>query len=206
MRVIISESKLEDLKKIFYNKWDKQGYASYDSRMAKVFNVKKYIDDDPGLNKTGHYITPDKLIRLWVTDWNKKHGITNLSILDEFGMKHHIGTYSEYYDSTKPIKFTYKDNDNYLEFEINELRLDDEILVLYYVNFNLNNAIIDKENVGEVLSAIGDDDDDEWNETVEDYRESAIGLVYDYMMKNYVNKMSGDIDIEIEYVDSLFEN
>ena len=205
MKVIISESKLEDLKKIFYNKWDKQGYASYDSRMSKVFNVKKYIDDDPGLNKTGYYMTPDKLIRLWVTDWNKNHGITNLSILDEFGMKLYVGTYSEYYDSTKPIKFTYKDNDNYLDFEINELRLDDEILILYYVNFNLNNAIINKENVGEVLNAIGDDDDDEWNETVEDYRESAIGLVYDYMTKNYVNKMSGDIDIEIEYVDSLFE-
>ena len=206
MRVIISESKLEDLKKIFYNKWDKQGYAIYDSKMSKVFNVKKYIDDDPGLQKTGYYMTPDKLVRLWVTDWNKKHGITNVSILDEFGMKYFEGKYSNYYDSTKPIKFTYKDNDNYLEFEINELRLDDEILVLYYLNFNLNNAIIDKENVGEVLSAIGDDDDDEWNETVEDYRESAIGLVYDYMMKNYVNKMSGDIDIEIEYVDSLFEN
>ena len=206
MKVIISESKLEDLKKIFYNKWDKQGYASYDTKMANVFNVKKYIDDDPGLNKTGYYMTPDKLIRLWVTDWNKNHGITNLSILDEFGMKLYVGTYSEYYDSTKPIKFTYKDNDNYLDFEINELRLDDEILILYYVNFNLNNAIINKENVGEVLNAIGDDDDDEWNETVEDYRESAIGLVYDYMTKNYVNKMSGDIDIEIEYVDSLFEN
>ena len=206
MRVIISESKLEDLKNIFFKMWDKQGYASYDSRMDKVFNVKKYIDNIPGLNKTGYYITPDKLVRLWVTDWNKKHGITNLSILDEFGMKLYVGNYSEYYDSTKPIKFTYKDNDNYLEFEINELRLDDEILILYYVNFNLNNAIIDKENVGEVLSAIGDDDDDEWNETVEDYRESAIGLVYDYMMKNYVNKMSGDIDIEIEYVDSLFDN
>jgi hypothetical protein len=206
MKVIISESKLEDLKKIFYNKWDKQGYAIYDSKMDKVFNVKKYIDDDPGLNKTGHYITPDKLIRLWVTDWNKKHGITNLSILDEFGMELYVGTYSNYYDSTKPGKFTYKDNDNYLEFEINELRLDDEILILYYLNFNLNNAIIDGENVGEVLRAIDDDDDDDWNETVEHYREFAIGLVYDYMTKNYVNKMSGDIDIEIEYVDSLFEN
>jgi hypothetical protein len=93
-----------------------------------------------------------------------------------------------------------------LEFEINELRLDDEILILYYLNFNLNNAIIGKENVGEELSAIDDDDVDYWNETVEHYREEAIGLVYDYMMKNYVNKMSGDIDIEIENVDSLFSN
>jgi hypothetical protein len=151
-------------------------------------------------------MTSDKLIRLWVTDWNKKHGITNLSILDEFGMVYHQGTYSSWYESTKQIKFTYKDNDNYLEFEISELRLDDEILILYYLNFNLNNAIIGKENVGEELSAIDDDDDDYWNETVEHYREEAIGLVYDYMMKNYVNKMSGDIDIEIEYVDSLFEN
>lgn len=206
MKVIISESKLEDLKKIFYNKWDKQGYASYDSKMAKVFNVKKYIDDDPGLNKTGYYMTPDKLVRLWVTDWNKKHGITNVSILDEFGMKYVEGKYYNWYDSTKPVKFTYKDNDNYLDFEIDELRYQDNSLILYYLNFNLNNAIIDGENVGEALSAIEDDDDDYWNESVEHFRESAIGLVYDYMTKNYVNKMSGDIDIEIEYVDSLFEN
>jgi len=206
MRVIISESKLEDLKKIFYNKWDKQGYASYDSKMDKVFNVKKYIDDDPGLKKTGYYMTSDKLIRLWVEDWNKKHGVTNISILDEFGMVYHQGTYSSWYENTKPIKFTYKDSSNYLEFTISELRLDDEILILYYLNFNLNNAIIDGENVGEELSAIDDDDDDYWNETVEHYRELAIGLVYDYMYKNYVNKMGGDIDMEIEYVDSLFEN
>ena len=206
MKVIISESKLEDLKKIFYNKWDKQGYASYDSKMDKVFNVKKYIDDDPGLKKTEWYMTSDKLIRLWVEDWNKKHGVTNISILDEFGMVYHQGTYSSWYESTKPVKFTYKDSGNYLEFEISELRLDEDILTLYYLNFNLNNAIIDGENVGEELRAIEDDDDDYWNETVEHYREEAIGLVYDYMYKNYVNKMGGDIDMEIEYVDSLFDN
>jgi hypothetical protein len=206
MKVIISESKLEDLKKIFYNKWDKQGYASYDSKMDKVFNVKKYIDDDPGLKKTSWYMTSDKLIRLWVEDWNKKHGVTNISILDEFGMVYHQGTNSSWYENTKPIKFTYKDSSNYLEFEISELRLEDDILTLYHINFNLNNAIIDGENVGEELRGIDDDDDDYWNETVEHYREFAIGLVYDYMYKNYVNKMGGDIDMEIEYVDSLFSN
>jgi len=204
MKVIISESKLEDLKKIFYNKWDKQGYAIYDSKMDKVFNVKKYIYDDPG-----YYMTSDKLIRLWVEDWNKKHGVTNISILDDFGMVYHQGTYSSWYKSTKPVTFTYKDSGNHLEFEISELRLVDDILTLFYLNFNLNNAIIGKENVGEELRGIdadGDDVDDLWNETVEHYRESAIGLVYDYMYKNYVNKMSGDVDMEVEYVDSLFSN
>lgn len=207
MKVIISESKLEDLKKIFYNKWDKQGYASYDSKMDKVFNVKKYIDDDPGLKKTGYYMTSDKLIRLWVEDWNKKHGVTNISILDDFGMVYHQGTYSSWYKSTKPVTFTYKDSGNHLEFEISELRLEDDnfkILTLYHLNFNLNNAIIDGENVDEELSGIDDDDDDLFNETAEHYRESGIGLVYDYMTKNYVNKM-GDVDIEVEYVDSLFD-
>lgn len=205
MKVIISESKLEDLKNIFFKMWDKQGYAKYDRKTTKLFNVKKYIDDDPGLQKTGYYMTPDRLVLLWVEDWNKKHGITNLSILDEFGMKLYEGTYSKFYESTKPVNLTYKSDNNYLEFEISELRLDRDTLTLYYLNFNLNNAIIDGENVGEALSAIEDDDDDYWNESVEHFRESAIGLVYDYMTKNYTSKM-GDIEIEIEYVDSLFSN
>lgn len=205
MKVIISESKLEDLKNIFFKMWDKQGYAKYDRKTTKLFNVKKYIDDDPGLQKTGYYMTPDRLVLLWVEDWNKKHGITNLSILDEFGMKLYEGTYSKFYESTKPVNLTYKSDNNYLEFEISELRLDKDTLTLYYLNFNLNNAIIDGENVGEALSAIEDDDDDYWNESVEHFRESAIGLVYDYMTKNYTSKM-GDIEIEIEYVDSLFSN
>ena len=78
MKVIINESKLEDLKKIFFNKWDKQGYANYDPKMSKVFNVRKYIDDDPGLNKIGYYLTSNKLILLWVADWNKKNNISPL--------------------------------------------------------------------------------------------------------------------------------
>ena len=205
MKVIISESKLEDLKNIFFKMWDKQGYAKYDRKTTKLFNVKKYIDDDPGLQKTGYYLTPDRLVLLWVEDWNRKNGITDLSILDEFGMKLYEGTYSKFYESTKPVNLTYKSDNNYLEFEISELRLDRDTLTLYYLNFNLNNAIIDGENVGEALSAIEDDDDDYWNESVEHFRESAIGLVYDYMTKNYTSKM-GDIEIEIEYVDSLFSN
>ena len=205
MKVILSESKLEELKNIFFKMWDKQGYAKYDRKTTKLFNVKKYIDDDPGLQKTGYYMTPDRLVLLWVEDWNRKHGITNLSILDEFGMKLYQGTYSKFYESTKPVNLTYKSDNNYLEFEISELRLDNDTLTLYYLNFNLNNAIIDGENVGEALSAIEDDDDDYWNESVEHFRESAIGLVYEYMTKNYTSKM-GDIEIEIEYVDSLFSN
>lgn len=205
MKVIINESKLEQLKQIFYNRWDKQGYAKYERKDIKLFNVKKYIDDDPGLQKTGYYMTPDRLVLLWVEDWNKKHGITNLSILDEFGMELYEGTYSKFYESTKPVNLTYKSDTNYLEFQISELRLDGDTLTIYYLNFNLNNAIIDGENVGEELSAIEDDDDDYWNERVEHFRESAIGLVYDYMTKNYTSKM-GDIEIEIEYVDSLFSN
>ena len=205
MKVIISESKLEDLKNIFYNRWDKQGYAKYDRKDIKLFNVKKYIEEDPGLQKTGYYLTPDRLVLLWVEDWNRKNGITDLSILDEFGMKLYEGTYSKFYESTKPVNLTYKSDTNYLEFQISELRLDGDTLTIYYLNFNLNNAIIDGENVGETLSAIEDDDDDYWNESVEHFRESAIGLVYDYMTKNYTSKM-GDIEIEIEYVDSLFSN
>lgn len=205
MKVIISESKLEDLKNIFYNRWDKQGYAKYDRKDIKLFNVKKYIEEDPGLQKTGYYMTPDRLVLLWVEDWNKKHGITDLSILDEFGMELYEGTYSKFYESTKPVNLTYKSDTNYLEFQISELRLDGDTLTIYSLNFNLNNAIIDGENVSEALSAIEDDDDDYWNESVEHFRESAIGLVYDYMTKNYTSKM-GDIEIEIEYVDSLFSN
>ena len=205
MKVIINESKLEELKNIFFKMWDKQGYAKYDRKDIKLFNVKKYIEEDPGLQKTGYYMTPDRLVLLWVEDWNKKHGITDLSILDEFGMELYEGTYSKFYESTKPVNFTYKSDTNYLEFQISELRLDEDTLTIYYLNFNLNNAIIDGENVGEALSAIEDDDDDYWNESVERFRESAIGLVYDYMTKNYTSKM-GDIEIEIEYVDSLFSN
>lgn len=205
MKVIISESKLEDLKNIFYNRWDKQGYAKYDRKDIKLFNVKKYIEEDPGLQKTGYYMTPDRLVLLWVEDWNKKHGITDLSILDEFGMELYEGTYSKFYESTKPVNLTYKSDTNYLEFQISELRLDGDTLTIYSLNFNLNNAIIDGENVSEALSAIEDDDDDYWNESVEHFRESAIGLVYDYMTKNYTSKM-GNIEIEIEYVDSLFSN
>lgn len=205
MKVIINESKLEDLKNIFFKMWDKQGYASYDPKMIKIFNVKHYINNDPGLQKTGYYMSSENLVRLWVTDWNKKHGITNLSILDEFGMKYVENARSKWYENTKPVNLTYKSDNNYLEFEISELRLDKDTLTLYYLNFNLNNAIIDGENVGEALSAIEDDDDDYWNESVEHFRESAIGLVYEYMTKNYVDKM-GDIEIEIEYVDSLFSN
>jgi len=207
MRILISESKLEDLKKIFYNKWDKQGYASYDSKMARVFNIDKYINDEPSFKKTGYYMTPNKLIRIWVEDWNKRNGITDLSILDEFGMKLYEGKYSRFYESTIPRQFTYETPNNYLEFNIAELRFDGDTLTLYDIGFNLETAILDGENVGDTLREIeGDElhDAEDWEHTVERFREDAIGLIYDYVNKNYVNKMGGDVDIEFEYIDSFW--
>ena len=195
MKVIINESKLEDLKKIFFNKWDKQGYANYDPKMSKVFNVRKYIDDDPGLNKIGYYLTSNKLILLWVADWNKKNNISPLSILDEFGMELHEGKLLTFYESTISKTFTYKKGNDYLEFTINELMYDNQEGIITINDFspNINTAIIDGENVSETLRSI--EDDELWSELADGYRDAFNGIVYEYMYENYVSKM-GDVDIE----------
>jgi len=68
----------------------------------------------------------------------------------------------------------------------------------------MRSTILDGEKVGDTLRGIEGDDDEDWEHTVERFREDAIGLIYEYVKKNYVDKMGGVIDMDIEYVDSFW--
>lgn len=186
MKVVLTENQLlETQKRILFNLWDRQGYATFDETKIKLFGL--YFKDYP-------------IISRWVLEWNEINNVSPLKYLEKDFKFFNSETSPKLYltDESEKGKRLRLEDDN-ISFIINIWRIEVSVrnkYVFVYCEVDLDSIT---ENGRSVYDELYDDDpnyDDEFFDITNEYRGKCIDIFTKYMQEKYTDKMGYDLEID----------
>jgi hypothetical protein len=187
MKVIINENQksvIEVQKNMLFRLWDKQGYANYDMNKIKLF---------------GLFFHQYTIIQHWVLEWNKKNGVDPLKYLkaDFTLFEVRPGLYlTDETDRGRKIRF----ERNEISFLVTLWGIEVNVPRQYIrmsMEIDLDSITENGRSIYEDIPPAPEDNDDEFYEVAEEYREKCVSIIINEFQEKYSHKMGYDLEIDV---------
>ena len=181
----LSRDKLDSQKQLLTKIWDKQGFATKDPMYMKLFHISAERDSD---------------VESWVIEWNKKNKISPLKYFEEDGFKFHSDVRPDLFLSENSKTVTITHDDITADVIIHRIDVDtktESVDVWFEIIYNtITEPGFNGKTFYEMYVNDNYDDDEEYDEIINSYRDELTWGLQRYIDKKYTRKMGYYLELE----------